>query len=67
MLTGDKVETAINIGIATSQLDVEGLQFVYQWDFLEERMSAASTVGTSPNTSPNSMSHQSKAELLASQ
>lgn len=82
MLTGDKVETAINIGIATSLIDPSTTQLIYQWDMLEEKISGTSTNAQSPHTtdaSPNNddqsikgysikgYTQPSKAELLASQ
>lgn len=51
MLTGDKVETAINIGIATGLIDSDGTQFIYQWDMLEEKTSRTSTAA--PSQSPD--------------
>lgn len=67
MLTGDKVETAINIGIATSLLDPDAIQFIYQWDILEEKGSGHSTVAPSNGESSPCTVMMSHGELLASQ
>lgn len=66
MLTGDKVETATNIGVATSLLDPSGLLLTYKWDSLEDTSSQAPTVkalkkatGGSHVDIPLSVSHDS--------
>lgn len=53
MLTGDKVETAVNIGVATSLLDPSGIQFIYKWDSLLEEPPKGSIFRASLATLPD--------------
>lgn len=50
MLTGDKIETAINIGVATSMLDPNKPCRIYSWESLEAEASCNSWESDSKRT-----------------